>query len=166
MLHLNWNSPVYVFILQRGTCICMRWSYLVLVEVCNDNSYKQSESNHASQKHKHMDVDAMDLQEQRCINWARCEVTRLIQVENSRKRKEGKQRYSKIKIRFNTGPTRWIMTSRTSTQPLSESTSNKANIAFPTLSKLKFRGLALEKDRIDASGTCCRKTILKQGVIK
>lgn len=43
-------------------------SYLVLVEVCDDDAYKQSESNHASQKHKNMDVDAMDLQVQRCLN--------------------------------------------------------------------------------------------------
>lgn len=37
-------------------------SYLVLVEVCNNNADKQGESNHAPQKHKDMDVDAMDLQ--------------------------------------------------------------------------------------------------------
>lgn len=40
-------------------------SYLVLIEVCNDNTHKQSESNHTSQKHKDMNVDAMDLQTQR-----------------------------------------------------------------------------------------------------
>lgn len=43
-------------------------SYLVLVEVCNDDAHKQSESNHASQKNKDMDVDAMDLQAQTYFN--------------------------------------------------------------------------------------------------
>lgn len=73
----------------------------------------------------------------------------------------------KAKIGFSTGPTRWIMTSRTSTQPLSDSTSKRANMAFPTLSKLKLRGLALEMDRMDISVTgCIKKSILIQRVIK
>lgn len=38
--------------------------YLILIEVCNDNAYKQSESNHTTQKHKDVDVDAVDLQAQ------------------------------------------------------------------------------------------------------
>lgn len=36
--------------------------YLILIKVCNDNTNKQSESNHTSQEHKDVDVDAMDLQ--------------------------------------------------------------------------------------------------------
>lgn len=36
--------------------------YLILIKVCNDNTDKQSESNHTTQKHKDVDVDAMDLQ--------------------------------------------------------------------------------------------------------
>lgn len=43
-------------------------SYLVLIEVCDDDAYKQSESNHASQKHKDVDVDTMDLQVQSYLN--------------------------------------------------------------------------------------------------
>lgn len=43
----------------------MRRSYLVLIKVCDNDTDKQSESDHAAQKHKHMDVDAMDLQAQR-----------------------------------------------------------------------------------------------------
>lgn len=39
-------------------------SYLVLIEVCNDDTYKQGEANHATQKNKDVDVDAMDLQAQ------------------------------------------------------------------------------------------------------
>lgn len=58
------------------------------------------------------------------------------------------------------------MTSRTSTQPLSESTSNRANMAFPTLSKLKLRGLALREKRLDTSIFACRKKILNQSVTK
>lgn len=64
---------------------------------------------------------------------------------------------------FPTGPTRWIMTSRTSTQPLSDSTSNRANMAFPTLSKLKFRGLALRKEVMNILISNYRK---KTSVIK
>lgn len=52
---------------------------------------------------------------------------------------------------FTTCPTRWMMTSRTSTQPLSDSTSNRANMALPTLSKLKLRGLALRKNIMETS---------------
>lgn len=44
-----------------GGCIFKHDLYLVLIEVCNDNAYEQSESNHATQEHKDMDVDAMDL---------------------------------------------------------------------------------------------------------
>lgn len=51
---------------------------------------------------------------------------------------------SKTLMCFLTGPTRWIITSLTSTQPFNERTSNSASIAFPTLSKLKFRGFALK----------------------
>lgn len=40
----------------------MSGSYLILVEVCNDNTDKQGESNHATQKNKDVDVYAMDLQ--------------------------------------------------------------------------------------------------------
>lgn len=50
----------------RG-CIYMCGSYLVLIEVCNDDAYKQSEPNHAAQKHKDVDVDAVDLQAQRYL---------------------------------------------------------------------------------------------------
>lgn len=42
-------------------------AYLVLIEVCYDDANKQSESNHASQEHKDMDVDAVDLKTERCI---------------------------------------------------------------------------------------------------
>lgn len=66
--------------------------------------------------------------------------------------------------RFTTGPTRWIMTSRTSTQPLSDSTSNRANMAFPTLSKLKLRGLALRKDIMDTSISGWRKNNKKNNL--
>lgn len=43
-----------------------------------------------------------------------------------------------------TGPTAFIRTSRTSSQPLNESTSNNASIASPILSKLKRLGFALK----------------------
>jgi hypothetical protein len=36
-------------------------THLVLIEVCNDHTHKQSESNHTAQEHKDVDVDAMDL---------------------------------------------------------------------------------------------------------
>lgn len=36
-------------------------SYLILIKVGNDHSNEQSESNHASQKHKDMNIDAMYL---------------------------------------------------------------------------------------------------------
>ena len=42
-----------------------------------------------------------------------------------------------------TGPTRSMMTSRTSNHPSSDNTSNSANMALPMLSKLKLRGFAL-----------------------
>ena len=38
-----------------------------------------------------------------------------------------------------------MMTSRTSSQPSSDKTSNSAGMALPMLSKLKFRGFALEE---------------------
>ena len=43
-------------------------SYLVLIEVRNDDSNEQSEPDHASQEHKDVDVDAVDLQTQRQVN--------------------------------------------------------------------------------------------------
>lgn len=46
----------------------MSCSYLVLIKVCDNDTYKQSESDHATQKHKDVDVDAMDLQAQRYLN--------------------------------------------------------------------------------------------------
>jgi len=55
--------------------------------------------------------------------------------------------------RFGTDPTRWMITSRTSTQPFRDSTSNRASMAVPTLSKLKLRGLALREGGVDASVT-------------
>lgn len=44
--------------------------YLVLIEVCNDDSDEQSESNHASQEHEDVNVDAVDLQTQSFIGSA------------------------------------------------------------------------------------------------
>lgn len=46
----------------------MRRSYLVLIKVCDNDAYKQSESDHATQKHEDVDVDAMDLQTKRYLN--------------------------------------------------------------------------------------------------
>lgn len=37
-------------------------SNLIFIEICNDDSDKQSESNHATQKNKDVDVYTMDLQ--------------------------------------------------------------------------------------------------------
>lgn len=51
-------------------CECLL--HLVLIEVCNDDTHKQSESNHASQKHKDVDVDAVDLQAQKVFKLSRC----------------------------------------------------------------------------------------------
>ena len=42
-----------------------------------------------------------------------------------------------------------IITSRTSSHPSSDKTSNSDNIAFPMLSKLKFRGFALCKKHVE-----------------
>lgn len=39
--------------------------YLVLIKVCNDDAYKKSEPNHATQKYENVYVDPMDLQAQR-----------------------------------------------------------------------------------------------------
>lgn len=44
---------------------------------------------------------------------------------------------------FHTGVSRAKMTSRISSQPLNDNTSNRANIPLPSESKLKRRGLAL-----------------------
>lgn len=49
----------------------------------------------------------------------------------------------KIKGGISTGPTALIKTSRTSSHPLKDKTSNNASIASPILSKLNRRGFAL-----------------------
>lgn len=38
-------------------------AHLILIEISDDNTNKESQSNHAAKKNKDVDVDAMDLQE-------------------------------------------------------------------------------------------------------
>lgn len=58
-----------------------------------------------------------------------------------------------------------MRTSRTSSQPLNDKTSNKVSIASPILSKLKRRGLALNKNHINDTfprGSVVNKTLWRE----
>ena len=61
-------------------------------------------------------------------------------LQLKKKKKEKKCYFAKKEL---TGPSAFINTSRTSSQPLNDKTSNKASIASPILSKLNRLGFAL-----------------------
>lgn len=68
-ISIKLGSPLVSLVLpalakQPSTCPCYS-SHLVLVEIGDDHTDKQSEPNHATQEHKNVDVDAMNLQTQR-----------------------------------------------------------------------------------------------------
>lgn len=120
-------------------------SYLVFIEISNNHSDKKGQSNHATQEYKNMNIDSMHL-----YKW-------------QKKKKYGypSKPMKAAVVEFKgfqcvlTGPTRWIITSLTSTQPFKDRTSNNASIALPTLSKLKFRGFALWVRKRNVPMICC-----------
>lgn len=75
--------------------------YLVLVEICNDHADKQGEANHAPQEDEDVDVDAMNLHIQRCLD-----SKRLISIKSMQASCQVKYLWKSDKKVFSTGPTR------------------------------------------------------------
>ena len=114
--------------------------YLVFTVIGNYDTHKQGQSNHTSDEHEQMDEYRVGLKH-RTKHCHDCRTTRFLKFPVLT------ANILCVCVCSPTGFVRSMMTSLTSIQPSSDSTSNRASIALPMLSKLKFLGFALKGTR-------------------